>query len=196
MEGSSDYKDYCNGDDQALARLIRDYKDGLIFYLRTFTGDIHTAEDLAEDTFVKLAVKKPRYNGSASFKTWLYRIAGNLAVDWRRKNRGRTVPLETCEDLPADEISQEQAFIREEERIAVHHAMRTLPEESQRILWLVYFEGYSVKDAGALMGKSAHAAETTIYRARQRLKEALSLEERKPDENSGRDDPGCACTTG
>lgn len=177
MNGGADYKAYCGGDDEALARIIRDYKDGLIFYLRTFTGEIHSAEDLAEDTFVKLAVKKPRYNGKASFKTWLYTIAGNLAIDWLRKNRRQELPLEDCGELSADELSLEQAYIREEERIALHHAMRTLPEDYQRILWLVYFEEYSVKEAGGLMGKSAHAAETLIWRARRRLKEELEKEQ-------------------
>lgn len=173
MDSGADYKAYCGGDDEALARIIRDCKDGLIFYLRTFTGEIHTAEDLAEDTFVRLAVKKPRYNGKASFKTWLYKIAGNLAVDWLRKKRRQTVSLDDCGELAADEISLEQAYIREEERIAVHRAMCRLPAEYQQILWLVYFEGYPVKEAGALMGKGAHAAETLIWRARRRMKEEL-----------------------
>ena len=178
MHGAEDYKAYCGGDDEALARLIRAYKDGLIFYLRTFTGEIHSAEDLAEDTFVKLAVKKPRYNGKASFKTWLYTIAGNMAIDWLRKNRRQELPMEDWTELSDDELSLEQAYIREEERIALHQAMRKLPEDYQRILWLVYFVEYSVKEAGGLMGKSAHAAESLIWRARQRLKEELQTAER------------------
>lgn len=173
MDGSRDYEKYCkNQDDDSLERLIRGYKDGLIFYICTFTGDIHTAEDIVEDTFVKLAVKKPRYNGKASFKTWLYRIAGNMAIDHLRK-RKETVPLDKCEEMTPDELSLEEAYIRSEERIAVRRAMDVLAPDHRQILWLVYFEGMQVKEAAAVMRKSPHAAETLIYRARKALKAEL-----------------------
>lgn len=172
MEDRQNYEAYCRGDDEGLARIISDYKDSLTFFLRTFTGDIHTAEDAAEETFVKLAVKKPRYNGKASFRTWLYRIASNTAIDLLRKKRPETVPLEDA-DLSSDEALLEESYLREEKKIAVHRAMRELPQDYQRILWLVYFEGLSVKEAAVLMDRSEHAAQTLIYRARQRMKEVL-----------------------
>ena len=168
MEDRQNYEAYCRGDDEGLARIISDYKDSLIFFLRTFTGDIHTAEE----TFVKLAVKKPRYNGKASFKTWLYKIASNTAIDLLRKKRLEALPLEDAE-LSSDEADLEESYIREAKKIAVHRAMRELPQDYQRILWLVYFEGLSVKEAAVLMDRSEHAAQTLIYRARQRMKEVL-----------------------
>ena len=172
MEDRQNYEAYCRGDDDGLARIISDYKDSLIFFLRTFTGDIHTAEDAAEETFVKLAVKKPRYNGKASFKTWLYKIASNTAIDLLRKKRLKTLPLEDAE-LSSDEADLEESYIRKAKKIAVHRAMRELPEDYQRILWLVYFEGLSLKDAAVLMDRSEHAAQALVSRARQRMKEVL-----------------------
>ena len=172
MDDSRNYEAYCRGDDEGLARIISDYKDSLIFFLRTFTGDIHTAEDIAEETFVKIAVKKPRYNGKASFRTWLYRIASNTAIDLLRKKRLETVSLDDAE-LSSDEELLEESYLREEKKIAVHRAMRELPQDYQRILWLVYFEGLSVKEAAVLMDRSEHAAQTLIYRARRRMKEVL-----------------------
>ncbi|MBQ7247291.1 MAG: RNA polymerase sigma factor [Lachnospiraceae bacterium] len=173
MAGSCDYEKYCReGDDEALERIIREFRDGLILYLRTFTGDIHTAEDIAEDTFVKIAVKKPRYNGKASFKTWLYRIAGNMAIDHLRRRR-ESVPIDDCGELTLDDISLEESYIRDEERIAVHRALGKLPGDYRQILWLVYFEDMQVREAAAVMGRSVHAAETLIYRARRRMKEEL-----------------------
>ena len=173
MYTCKDYEDYRKGDDEGLARIIRDHMDGLIMFLCTFTGDIHTAEDLAEDVFVKIAVKKPHYNGKASFKTWLYTIGRNMAIDKLRKKSAEWVPLDACAELSADERSLEAEYIRQEERIAVHRAMRALPPDYQQILWLVYFEGYQVKEAAQIMGKSTHAAEALISRARQKMKEML-----------------------
>ena len=67
--GASSYRRFLAGDDEGLADIIRTYRDGLIFYLNGFVNDIHTAEDLAEDVLVKLAVKKPAFREKSSFKT-------------------------------------------------------------------------------------------------------------------------------
>ena len=67
--GASSYRRFRDkGDESGLAEIISDYNDGLIFYLTSIVGNIHTAEDLAEDTFVLLGTKKPRDKGKGSFK--------------------------------------------------------------------------------------------------------------------------------
>lgn len=68
--GASSYRRFRDdGDESGLVEIIRDYKDGLIFYLNSFVGNIYTAEELAEDTFVLLGTKKPKDKGKGSFKT-------------------------------------------------------------------------------------------------------------------------------
>ncbi len=63
------------GDENGLVEIIRDYKDGLIFYLNSFVGNIHLAEELAEDTSVMLGTKKPYDKGTGTFRTWLYTVS-------------------------------------------------------------------------------------------------------------------------
>ena len=75
--------------------------------------------------------------------------------------------------MESSDISLEESYIRDEERIAVHRALGKLPGDYRQILWLVYFEDMQVRDAAAVMGRSVHAAETLIYRARRRMKEEL-----------------------
>ena len=75
--GACSYRRYLAGDDNGLADIIREYRDGLIFFLNGFVNDPDTAEDLAEDVFFRLAVKKPRFREKSSFKTWLYAIGRN-----------------------------------------------------------------------------------------------------------------------
>ena len=174
--GASNYRRFLEGDEHGLAEIIRDYKDGLIFFLVGFVGDIHTAEDLTEDTFVKLVTKKPRYSSHASFKTWLYTIARNVALAHLRKNK-RFPEIAIADDLlSTDEESLERTYIREEQKIAVHHALRKLKSEYRQILWLIYFEDLSNKEAARIMKKSVHNIETLVYRARQSLKSALEKE--------------------
>ena len=59
--GASSYRRFLDGDDEGIVEIIRDYKDGLILYLNGFTRNISTAEELMEETFVKLATRKPRF---------------------------------------------------------------------------------------------------------------------------------------
>ena len=79
--GASSYRRFRdNGDQNALVEIIRDYKNGLILYLTSIVGNVQTAEELAEDTFVLIGTKKPKDKGKGSFKTWLYTIGRNVAI--------------------------------------------------------------------------------------------------------------------
>lgn len=83
--GASSYHRFReNGDETGLVEIIRDYKDGLIFFLYGIVNDLYLAEELAEDTFVLLGTKKPRDNKKGSFKTWLYTIGRHIAIAVRK----------------------------------------------------------------------------------------------------------------
>ena len=158
--------------------IIREYKDGLIFYLRGFTDDILQAEELAEETFVRLATKRPRFNQKSKFKTWLYTIARNIAVDHaRRKARYVEITYADCPDIVNEEANLEQAYIRQERSILLRRAIQKLKPEYRQILWLIYFEGFSNREAAVIMKRSTHSVETLVYRAKRALKQQLDKED-------------------
>lgn len=173
--GESSYRRYLKDDDIGLENIIRDYKNGLIMYLNSFVRDLHIAEELCEDTFVKLAVKKPRFSGKSSFKTFLYAIGRNVALDYLRKRKDY-LPPEEMEEIPSDTESLEAAYIKEERKAQVHRALGSLKPEYAQVLWLTYFEELSNKETAAIMRKSVHAVETLVYRARNALKNELVKE--------------------
>ena len=174
--GASSYRRFLDGDDNGFVEIVRDYKDGLILYLDSFVRNIAAAEELAEDTFVRLGVKKPHFSERSSFRTWLYAIGRNVAIDYLRKQSKQTaVSAEDCAEL-ADMDSLEAAYLREERKITVHRAMNRLKSEYRQVLWLRYFEGFSCKEAAKIMRKSAHNIETLTYRAKQSLKSELIKE--------------------
>lgn len=176
--GASSYRRFRdNGDESGLVEIIRDYKDGLIFYLNSFVNNILIAEELAEDTFVRLGTKKPKDTGKGSFKTWLYTIGRNVAIDYlRRHSKMREVSIEVTPELIFETETLEYLYIQEERKIMVHHAMEKLKPEYRQILWLIYFEGFSQKEAARIMKKSVHNIETLVYRARKSLKSQLETE--------------------
>ena len=176
--GSDSYRRYReNGDESGLIEIIRDYKDGLILYLTSIVSDVHTAEDLTEDTFVLLGTKKPKDKGKSSFKTWLYTIGRNIAIDYlRRQKRRSEQPLDTAGDISDDEADIERAYLRQEQKITLHRALRKLKTEYRQVLWLEYFEQLSMKETAAIMKKSVHSTEMLASRARKALKAQLGKE--------------------
>ena len=176
--GAENYRRFLSGDNDGLVEIIREYKDGLIFYLRGFTDDILQAEELAEDTFVRLVTKRPRFNQRSKFKTWLYTIGRNIALDHaRRKTRYVELSYGEYPEIANEEASLEQVYIQEERSILLHRAMRELKPEYRQILWLVYFEGFTNREAAAIMKRSVHSVETLVYRAKRALRARLDEED-------------------
>ena len=79
--GASSYRRFLDGDDNGITEIVENYKDGLILYLNGYVNNIFIAEELTEDTFFRLVIKKPKYSGKSTFKSWLYAIGRNVAVD-------------------------------------------------------------------------------------------------------------------
>ena len=173
--GAEEYRRYLDGDDGGIARLIRIYNDGLVLYLNGIVGDMGAAEELVEDAFVKLAVKKPRFNGKSSFKTWLYAIARNLALDWIRKN-GRKAHAELTEDMAEVRDGPELSYIKEERNKTLKRAMNRLNPDYGSVLYLSYFEGFTNEEIKTVMNKSGRQVENLLYRAKQALKAQLEKE--------------------
>ena len=176
--GASSYRRFRDGGDETgLAEIIRQYRNGLIFYLYSFVTDLHIAEELAEDVFVLLGTKKPRDNGKSSVKTWLYTIGRNRALNYiKKQKRHPAISTEDCPEMADDRFLPETMHIQEERKQHLHKAMQKLKAEYRQILWLIYFENLSLKDAAVILKKSVHNTETLVYRARKSLKLQLEME--------------------
>ena len=173
--GTENYRRFRDtGDENAVAEIIKDYREGLIMYLMNIVSDIHTAEDLAEDTFVLLFTRKPRDKGKGSFKTWLYTIGRNLAIDWLRKqSRHAEVPLEEAAEISTEDDIVCSELIHEERKIMLYHSMAKLPHDYRQVLYLRYFEELENKEIAKIMRKSVRSIESLLLRARKQVKELL-----------------------
>ena len=175
--GASSYRRFLDRDDNALTEIVRDYKDGLILYLNGFVGNVFIAEELMEETFFKIITKKPKFKAKHSFKTWLYTIGRNVAIDYLRHNSKRTeVPIEDVENYLEEEQNLEQMYIAEEQKLDVHRAMKKLNPEYAQVLWLSYFEGLSNEEISVVMKKNARQIINLTYRAKGALKSELEKE--------------------
>lgn len=175
--GDAGYRRFLDGDDGGIYEIIRDHKDGLILYLYGICGNITTAEELMEDTFAKIAIKKPRFKGNSSFKTWLYAIGRNVALDhMRRESKRQYVPIDELPEIADDRESLESSYLKEESRITLHRVMTRLSPDYRQVLWLVFFDGLSNSDAAAVMRRTNRQIENLLYRAKISLKSELEKE--------------------
>ena len=172
--GAHAYRRLLNGDDGAMTEILRAYREGLTLFLNGYTKNFSDAEDLAQEVFVRLAVKKPSYRGDAAFRTWLYAIGRNLALDHLRRQKRAPIPAE--DPANADRTDAEAIYLGKEKNETLWRVMGTLPDAYREILFLTYFEGLPNKAAARVLRKSTHSVETLVHRARRALRTALEKE--------------------
>ncbi len=174
--GADSYRRYLEGDEGALEALVTAYRPGLRAYLCGIVHDWDLADDLTQETFVKLILKKPRDKGNATFKTWLYTIGRRTALDWlRREKRLNRVALDDCFAL-ADGSTPEAALLRAKTTERLTAAVETLQPQHRQIIYLIYFEDFTPAQAAKILGKSSHNVSALLYRAKDALRRALNEE--------------------
>lgn len=175
--GAKNYLRFLEGDDEGIGEIIREYRDGLMMFLNGYVKNIHTAEELTEDTFFKLVVKKPKYKGDYSFKTWLYTIGRNETVNYlKRRKRFSDKPFEDYENLLRDEENLEKLYFVEERKIAVHSSLEKLNEDYRQVLYLTVFEELTNEETARVMKKNKRQIENLVYRAKKALRKELEKE--------------------
>ena len=175
-DGSSSYNRFLSGDRDAIDEVIRDYKDGLIYYIYSIIGNMDVSEEAATDVFIKLYVDKPVFKGNSDFKTWLYKIGRNKAYDLLRKRKQRPeIPLDDAYSVSSEE-NIEQNYIQHEEETMLRRSVSRLKPEYCQILCLIYFENFSNTEAGKIMKKSSKQIRDLLYRAKNALKRELEKE--------------------
>lgn len=175
-DGSGSYSRFLSGDRDAIDEVIRDYKDGLIYYIYSIIGDMDMSEEAATDVFIKLYVDKPVFKGESNFKTWLYKIGRNKACDLlRKRSRLSEIPLDNAYSVSAEE-NIEQNYIDQEEGSLLRNTVSRLKPEYCQILCLVYFENFNNSEAGKIMNKSSKQIRDLLYRAKNALKRELEKE--------------------
>ncbi len=166
------------GDDLALNELMHRWQERVAAFLHRMTGNHAAARDLAQETFLRLYQSRTRYKPSASFSSYLFRIASNLARNhhrWQARHPSEPIQaLQDCGREPASEDdSPDEALAHEEITRAVQLAVQSLPADLREALVLFTYHDLGHHDIAAVAGCTPKAAETRLYRARQILKEKL-----------------------
>lgn len=171
------------GHEAALNSLMERHAGKLFNYLVRCLQNEDDAADTAQETFVKVYQSRARFDPDQKFSTWLYTIAANLVKDryrWRSRHPQVSLDAESDttgdsfrESLPGNDPLPHEQVQAEERSETVRRAVAALPEELRQPLILAEYEERSHAEIGAMLGCSAKAVETRIYRARQQLRVSL-----------------------
>jgi RNA polymerase sigma-70 factor (ECF subfamily) len=167
-----------NGDRQAMSVLIRRHGPGLRRFLAGVLTTPHEAEDLAQETFLRVWAAATRYDPAiASPATWVYRIALRLAIDRnRRTGFRRFLGLEAAPEPQDPQPGAERDLAARQVLAQTHQALATLPDRQRRALLLRAAAGLSNAEIATTLGISAGAVEQLLVRARAALRAITSGE--------------------
>ncbi len=174
------------GDKTAFGELVRRYGDSVLGYLMRMTGSREQAEDLFQETFKRVHEKAHTLRGN-HFKSWLFTIATNVAIDgMRRRRRLKVVSLnqkldcadERCEELGAVAVADNryepsQEAIRAEQKEQVRQAIESLPANQRATLVLAYYQQLSYREVAEALGCSIGTVKAQMYRALKTLAQRL-----------------------
>lgn len=164
------------GDRAAFDALYRRYRGRLYAFLVRYTGDPAAAQDLFQETFLRVFRERARYQPRAAFAAWLFTIARNLYLDSvkragiPRPAPGTEVATEEAPDSQPDPLA---ALERREVDALLRRAVATLAEEDRAILLLSRFEGMRYAQIAEILGTSEGAVKVRAHRALQTLRHML-----------------------
>lgn len=170
------YRRYLKGDEKAAEMLVERYGDALTLYIHSYIKDLHEAEDLMIEAFARIFAKERPITEEGFWKAYLYKTARNLAL---RHNQKRHFLLLSYEELPFElrsDVMAETEFFKNERMRQLYAALSKLKAEYREVLYLVYFENMSYRNAVAVMRKSEQQVTNLVYRGKQKLKEILEKE--------------------
>jgi len=167
------------GDENAFAKLVRKYQKQVHALAWRKVGDFHVAEEITQDTFLRVYKKLSTLKDPRRFAGWLYRIAARQCHAWLRKKRIQTQALEDT-DLELIEGGTYSQYIAEQQEKAATEAQRDIVQrllarlrESERtVVTLHYFGEMTTEEISRFLGVSASTVKSRLRRARLRLKKA------------------------
>ena len=170
------------GDDAAFDHLVAKFRRPVVHFMFRMAKNQATAEELAQEVFLRVYRSRASYSAEAKFTTWLYRIASNLAINHARDTKAErhTASLDEPDqetglkiDVADGRATAEQQMLRRERLAAIRKEVEALPERQRVAVLMHKYQGLDYKEIGAVLKLSESATKSLLFRAYETLREKL-----------------------
>jgi RNA polymerase sigma-70 factor (ECF subfamily) len=190
-----------NGDHAAFTTLVLPHRSSLLRFARRFTRNAEDAEDVCQESLLKAFTKLHLFTGdgiNGDLRSWLMRVTANSAIDMRRKQSLRSVPLQECESILSQSWfrsgpwreNPEVSYARKERLRMLVDRIAHLPAALRDVCLLRNVSGLSTQEVAARLGISTIAVRLRLFRAHGRLRNnvsgATARRGQQPDRMAGR----------
>ncbi len=169
------------GDADSFALLLRRHREPVVHFLYRMVQNQAVAEELGQEVFLRVFRARSRYEPSAKFTTWLFRIAANLAWNWlrdsKKEKQGESLDGER-EGWPAPQVveerpNMEQYLLRESRLREVRRAIARLPDKQRAAVLMHKYEELEYAQIAQVLGCSESAVKSLLFRAYETLRKNL-----------------------
>ncbi|TPG44527.1 RNA polymerase sigma factor [Flavobacterium pectinovorum] len=160
------------GETNAFAVLVDRYKNMIYTLALKMIKNREEAEEVAQDTFIKIYNSLGKFKGDSKFSTWIYKIAYNTCLDSLKKNKKEDLNI-SIDEFSAHLIKTMDnalsALEEKERKQTIQNCLDLLPSEENFLLTLFYFEDQSLEEIGKIMSINANNVKVKLFRSRQKL---------------------------
>jgi RNA polymerase sigma-70 factor (ECF subfamily) len=173
------------GDRRAFAELVELYKDKIYHLGYRMLNQKQEAEDVVQETFLRVYMNLERYDENQKFSTWIYRIATNLCIDRLRKRKPNySIDAEMSDNdgtdwhaiLPSDEAGPEDELILSETQQNIRNTIQSLPDKYRTVVVLRYLHDMSLQEISDVLDMPVTTVKTRVHRGREFLRKKLEPE--------------------
>lgn len=175
--------EFQKGDQASFETLLRKYYPKIFSFIYRFVGSRETAEDLTQETLIRVFHSRKTYRPQAKFQTWVYTIAKNISLNELRRSRRKHVSLTGGDGESAVLLRQledpafprpDRALMQEELQSLIRTAINSLPENQQLAVVLRRYEEFSYEEIARVLKCSVSAVKSLLNRAKEQLKIKLA----------------------
>jgi RNA polymerase sigma-70 factor (ECF subfamily) len=173
------------GDRRAFAELVELYKDKIYHLGYRMLNQKQEAEDIVQETFLRVYTNLDRYDENQKFSTWIYRIATNLCIDRLRKRKPKySIDAEMTDGegtdwhamLASKDAGPDEELILSETQSNIREAIQTLPDKYKAVVILRYLHDMSLQEIGDVLDMPVTTIKTRVHRGREFLRKKLEAE--------------------
>lgn len=163
------YEEFLKGNEFAFNKLIKKYRNNLLYFITRYVKNLEVAEDIFQDVILYILENKEKYDSNYSFKTYLYTIAKSRAINYIKRT-GKFVELD--DNIKEGKILEEIVCSNERSK-KIKNVLYKLPKDYQLVIYLTKIEGLSYKETAKVMDRTETQIKTLAHNSKKKLRKML-----------------------